>query len=425
MAPNPPSMKSSLISYGWLMFALDGPSVDEMLKAQLRNSSPSSPLNYDPLRYDDMLSDVSSLLDRCLTYRREYEELKASAIRQGLEYQLFKTQTPSVKAIEMSAWQLDLRSADAQGQEATAAKFGLASGSDKLADGFQQAALAARDSANKAFAAETKRQALVQEKWDVLVDYQASLEARHTEPGNPLAYNDRANKVRRFLLEDFSEAVDKSLAIGVGVRIALGVEPGFGWLVSATPLDDLIKWTRGIIRELDRRSHTEMQVVFRWWTPTRSLLQAPVFRLGAPECEGVSFEQAAFEQWSSIRIKSISVRFSFDPTKVSNPNRIESTVVIFQSSVSSIIIDDVSALWSDSQNFTSGRSLVNAPLFPNLKADTTGELALGAPWPDPGWGLQVPRLFASDDPKLTMADLMANSGIEIKIRAVRQRPMSF
>lgn len=423
MARVPTRVRAVLASYSWLGFALTDKSTDDLFVDELRDyNSQQRPLSYDPVKYESLLADVSDLLDRCLTYRREYEELSATAIRQGLEYQLFKAQQPAVQALEMAAWLADQRSSDAQAQAKVAEKFSATSGG-ALEMGFQSAALAAQSSAELAAANERERQNLVAGKWAVLVAYQDSLEDRHTTKGHPLNYAERAARVRKFMMEDFREAVEKSFSIGAGVSWVHGVAPPPAWTTSAIPLDDLVSWVRGIIRELDRRSHSETKVIFSWSVPTNKIGSWPnLYALGAP---GASHPvgQARAEGWTSIRVRSISLRFSLQPGISAVPSLVSSRTGLFLNGRPPIIFDDVTTLWSDAQTSTAGKQVLNVPLF---SAEILASLNSGNDWPDAGWKVWVDRLvYADATHTLDMPTMMSNSGLLIRVLALAERASGF
>ena len=423
MAQVPTRVRAVLASYSWLGFALTDKSTDDLFVDELRdhNSQPR-PLSYDPIKYESLLADVRDLLDRCLTYRREYEELSATAIRQGLEYQLFKAQQPAVQALETAAWLADQRTSDAQAQATVAEKFGTSSGGT-LEAGFQSAALAAQSSAKLAAANERERQDLVAGKWAVLVAYQDSLEGRHTTTGHPLNYAERAARVRKFMMEDFRESVEKSLSIGTGVSWVHGVAPPPAWTTSVTPLDDLVSWVRGIIRELDRRSHSETKVIFNWFVPTNRIGPWPnLYPLGAP---GASHPvaQARVEGWTSIRVRSVWLRFSLQPSISAVPSLVSSRTVLLPNGRTPIIFDDVTTLWSDAQTLTAGKQILNMPLF---SAESLISNSSSNEWPDAGWKVWVDKLvYADATHNLDMATMMSNSGLLIRVLALAERAVGF
>src|SRR5262245_34370072 len=85
---------------------------------------------WDPYQVDDILVDVSRLLDRCLAYRREVQDIDVLAIKQVLEFDLFKNQLETLRALEIEAPLKDQRDAEKEGQEAAANDFGAIAGSE-------------------------------------------------------------------------------------------------------------------------------------------------------------------------------------------------------------------------------------------------------------------------------------------------------
>src|SRR5262245_1912511 len=87
--------------FPWLNF------FDRLLDDDIRNAldpiATALP-RYDGYQVDDLINDVSRLLDRCLVYRREYTELEATAVKAAMDYDLF-TKTLNVnRDIEKSEW---------------------------------------------------------------------------------------------------------------------------------------------------------------------------------------------------------------------------------------------------------------------------------------------------------------------------------
>jgi hypothetical protein len=72
----------------WLTPIVDLGNLDEFLKTVTKQYFGGT-FRFDPVLYESLLSDISAALDRCLTYRREFNDLASSAIRQALEYELF------------------------------------------------------------------------------------------------------------------------------------------------------------------------------------------------------------------------------------------------------------------------------------------------------------------------------------------------
>src|SRR6185503_1274983 len=79
--------------------------------------------------------ELSKLVDRCLAYRREYNDLIANAVRQGLEYDLFSKQVDVLVKLDSMSWVEQLRRMEATNQHNAMNEFSADPGS-VLARGF-------------------------------------------------------------------------------------------------------------------------------------------------------------------------------------------------------------------------------------------------------------------------------------------------
>ena len=234
--------------YPWLSYF--GTPLDERIKTQLATTISRAPA-YDCYDVDSWLSDVSGLLDRCLVYRREYNDLQATAIKTALDYDLFLKNLPTSISLEKLEYIADQRKAEVDGQQLTHDAFQGAG--DPLAAGFAAAATGNQTSAQKAYDGEINRTSLVEQKWQAIERYQTNLELQHSDAGNPLNFAGRAMSVAAFLLEDLGEAYDKSRSIEKGIAQVYGIDIGRQDTklpnVNVTGvLDELVHWLRRVIR---------------------------------------------------------------------------------------------------------------------------------------------------------------------------------
>ena len=208
-----------------------------------------------------LLSSAGRLLDRCLAYRREYQDLQGAVARQVLDYDLFEKQLGNLMALDEAAWQTELRRAEADAQRRAAEQFALSPG---LGQGFEALASGAAALADSTVAAEEARRGHVRDRWAALVEHQAKLKARHEEPGHVLNFAERARSVLGFLLEYFSEAAEKAVAVHNGLRdrdvMDEDLRDPVHEMAGDNPLDGLVSWVRHTSRNLEQRLLAEVDL---------------------------------------------------------------------------------------------------------------------------------------------------------------------
>jgi hypothetical protein len=203
---------------------------------------------YDPARVLDLLGDVSKLLDRCLGYRREYMELAGAAVGFALDEQHHEDTVRTSEALEASLWAARLRRVEAQEQGEVERTYG--SLADPLAQGLRRSAQAASRLAEEALAGELRRAALVRRKWRAARAHQGRLVEQHKLPSHPLNFSERAARVLELIREDFFEAVQKAQASIEGLSRCYGI-PRSEITDAEEPLDELIRWARKSIRDVE------------------------------------------------------------------------------------------------------------------------------------------------------------------------------
>jgi hypothetical protein len=95
---------------------------------------------YDIFALEENLSSLSTLLDRCLTYRREDQELEIAAVQQAMAYDLHRTQRESLMALELAEAIKNRYDAEATAQTQASNKFHDATRNNALAAGFKEIA---------------------------------------------------------------------------------------------------------------------------------------------------------------------------------------------------------------------------------------------------------------------------------------------
>jgi hypothetical protein len=319
----------------------------------------TSRFTYDVYRYENLLSDVTTLLDKCLAYRREFNDLAASAVRQAMEYSLFKAQKDFLEQLEIAPWTKDIRQLDAAGQTSTAAAFGTAT--HPLSVGFQESAKANSAVSAKAVDAECSRQGLVRSRWKAFIAYQEGLEGRHETPGHPLNYAQRAVRVRKYLLADFEEAILKGLSAARGLEIVHGISHPLDFAGVDSALDNFTFWVRALITELERKTDKDIETTF-------------VFGLSAPKVGVINIlgnsgggDPMSWAPQTYMRPRAVSAYLRFkNLNSVPRPELVSAKLDIHPPERSSFTLFNVSILPSTSTIYPNA-NIYNVPL--NRKPD--------------------------------------------------------
>jgi hypothetical protein len=242
--------------------------LDQKISDVDKEISPGSKLPYDELRYESLLADASSLIDRCLAYRREYSDLVAQALRQALEYDLFSKQRGALKDLEIAEWLRTQKKSEVEGQRVVQQVFANSEG--VLEKGFAASAKLAADIAQGFVNQEDEsgaRRAAISNKWTALEYYQRTLNDLHQADGQAMNYGQRANRIKALLVEDFTQAYRKAKIAAGGLDKIMDVNIALTRTVHAmAPLDDVTMWLRQLIEAYDRKtSHdSEYLLLFRF-----------------------------------------------------------------------------------------------------------------------------------------------------------------
>lgn len=220
------------------------------LYINITSTALSSRNDFDAYQVERLLSSASTILDRCLMYRRELYTLEEQAIRRALEYRLFNDQYQAQLSIELAQRIEQQKKAEKDGQEAAANEFSK-DASSALAKGFDQIATSSASSSAIAITSEQERKQNVRNKWQALVTFQSALEDRHNAPGNPLNYSERYNRIRGLLEPDIAVAVKKLQCVSLIVKQLWGIDMPLPQPTELGYLDTLVSYTRVLINEIE------------------------------------------------------------------------------------------------------------------------------------------------------------------------------
>lgn len=242
------NIRSNAATYGWLtplVVSLDAITAASLLPAADRDPS------HDPYQVEDHLEEIGRLLDNCLAYRREIYELQAQATKTALEYELFSKQLDALKKLEIA--------------EGVAKQLAAQRGHyTNAVAGFTEVGFKANSSASLAatvagLAWEEQRTGLVKTKWELVEQYQKSLNARHSESGNALNYVERFNRVLAFYKEDVTTAYELARAVSAGLRIVADINTSLPPINNNNYLDKLIEWNRAVVKQFNKFHREDVQ----------------------------------------------------------------------------------------------------------------------------------------------------------------------
>jgi hypothetical protein len=239
--------------------------VDEFVKLVV-DAAATQDLIYDPFQFEQLISDLSGIVDRILAYRREAYDFDASALKSTLEFQLFDKQvglTPDethvglLENIELAGdlatrYQLEK---DAHLNAANA--FGGAA--DALGPGFAAIESGMMASAETAETAEKERKRNVHQKWLHSRLNQLDLLTLSQTSGGALNYRDRFTRVLLLLGSDVWDAWHKARSALWGMTQILHFSdielPSSG---EDKFLEKFILWLRDVIRRIEIEQQNEV-----------------------------------------------------------------------------------------------------------------------------------------------------------------------
>lgn len=209
--------------FDWLKNSFgDLQSVDNIVYG-LTSALISSPPKYDPYQVESLSAAISTLLDRCLSYRDEMYALDEKALKRCSDYALFLDTFDAQKTLEQSPKTIDQLEAGLTGQKNAVAAFGSASGTASgLGPGFAALYQGSATATQIGIDWESVRQNLVATKWEKTKENQDALAQRYTLPGSALNYAERYSRLRTLLSQDLTVAFQKTRCLSKGCNKIFG-----------------------------------------------------------------------------------------------------------------------------------------------------------------------------------------------------------
>jgi len=311
--------------------------IDNEVHAQLKNFV-FEPKNgkYNPLVVEQLLWDVGNRLDRCVTYRREANELVIALVKAEMDYETYQ----KTRLIEDELLHLQVRQAQSElerdgfANAVSAFQAGTTAG-EKLADGFKRQAEGFAKSSDVTADAEKRRGELIEERRRLIDELTDRLHLRLRGSGSAHNYADRWKRVVTLLRQDVAIAYEKALCAQSTLVNLLGIA-GLTFLPAPWPaeqnetngkigfLDRFVLWTRAALDLLDAKTQREMSfdlvipfvsqltplpgdaALFKREEFASILAKDRVFNFNLPKGPGTSI----LDKFVSLRLQGVGLSFS-------------------------------------------------------------------------------------------------------------------
>lgn len=210
---------------------------------------------FEPLlisRYADKLAD---LIEKCLTLKREIQELEILAVKAAVDYDLFVVTSAIDEESETLKLYDDAKAVKIKWENNAAATFGDTS---PLNSGFKAVSQGTSESTSAEVATDHRLAELIKKRWSSVRAYQAAYHSRYNEPGNAHNYAQRADNLKRILQSELEEAAQRAIALNSGLKTVYAWTPGqLPGSFDASTLDDFAVWVLEARRELAHRTEGE------------------------------------------------------------------------------------------------------------------------------------------------------------------------
>ena len=336
--------KQDLIENGYDWVDVIDETLDKFIYETLDVLRGENPI-FNPFLVETNLRALSESISKSLSLKNAIYDLEEQAIRQALEYYVFKQNFQHVKDIEKASWITDQLKAEKSAHQKTLDTFsGLAS--SELAEGHAAEASARIVACDNAITGENSRHSLVDKKWVNTEWHQEALEKRHKEFGNPLNYKERAGKLRNLLREELISLYWYAQAVSAGFKAIYGLEeseaelplvlnpsddsPGF-----KSFLDEIAIWTRIKARWLSE--HKQQETLYDLTIcasdtmhDNKSLYDDSTFESLISNSGILRLDLSDYfpEELGKLRLKGIGVSFRFGETVYAKENAFTRVVVI-------------------------------------------------------------------------------------------------
>ncbi|CAB3715751.1 hypothetical protein LMG24238_04500 [Paraburkholderia sediminicola] len=236
---------------------------------------------FEPLLISTQIDKLGDLIEKCMALRREIRELEVLAVKSIMDYELFiKT-----SAIDEEAEKIKLlrsaKEAEKQGEDSAATAFGTTA---PLNSGFAAISEGRSVGLDHELTAGDRLAELIKARWSSVREYQASYYSRYKESGNAHNYTERVRNLKTIIEEEMSEAMDRAIALDVGLKSI------YGWSPAPAPakidlvvLDAFVVWVLKARRGVNSRSEREtsfditVPLVQPWSNKAHGIINRDVF----------------------------------------------------------------------------------------------------------------------------------------------------
>lgn len=296
---------------------------DEIVNTRVRadiDAQRDGAFPHEPLHVEALLGDISVLLDRCHSYRREAADLELSAYKAASEYlQSRRTLHLERLVLASSSAEKALLSKAAALRTSETEFLATAAGDKSLTKGCAAFCHAESEHVAALAAIDGERRTIAGRKLDVIADLASAAQTRYSAPGNAHNFSQRRDRILVLALEDISEAFEKARSAFAGLKLVYGYTAAPEVKVSA--LDELTLWTRAAMREVERQNEATFYTQFLF--PLQSAIPGAAAD-AKPMVSGadwgasmgdkgngvVRFEMgAAFRNMKTIRVRGIGLSF--------------------------------------------------------------------------------------------------------------------
>lgn len=279
--------------------------LDEKIKAALSELD-LTPLKYQPDNFDWLLTESGRLLERCLSYRREYMNREAEAVDSALTVAKYTSLNALQGEFSREKYAHLSDSLNLVLDHLNASLNEFAEGvEDPIAAGFKcqtdaEKAALLTDIESFANADANDRSVLLSEQ-----QFYDALSARESEQGSALNHKERAERAFGLLVSDLMVAYEMCYASSFYLNSRLSIQDPVPLKSSIKLLDELVTWSRMVTRKLELALCDESNQVLSFKVDVPDA----VFAIPGAEWSNLLTRVEVIPELQSCRIVSATLRY--------------------------------------------------------------------------------------------------------------------
>lgn len=303
----------------------------ELLNEAIANN-PIERFDYDPLLLEALLRDISALLDKCLVYRRDAQDLEILAARAAADYSKFVDLLPIQQEAEVIGQGISRLGVERSAAATAASKFGSDASRGPVERGFEAVELGKVAAIEQQIGTATRQVELIEKRWRLTKRYEDEAQARHTAKGSSHNYGDRMARLLRFLAEDFQEAYSKASALFTGIESIYGRKYVLPDIRLDSAIDDVVQSVRGAARYLEHEitKFSAYDIVVSLCQPlietngvARPLIEFEKLKLAVENGNWLEFDLSPiFKDVRSVRLRGVGLSFGNELSKGLDPGQL-------------------------------------------------------------------------------------------------------